>query len=341
MEVWLDYRHSQKSDIINNYNFDKIISQNEIENATNINISDDSIFLNKKLIGKRISISDSDSQKDAKQFVGSVAWIVLEFTDWSMIPIENLVAASQGTPTRIAAKIRSPEEAQGAGFALETGVDALIVEDNTQLIEAALIIKSQRGEKEIIDLIEGGDSESLTLTNHEIKSIEQGGIGERYCIDLTSLLLVGEGMLIGSSASSLVLVHGETVESEFVPKRPFRINAGPPHSYVMMADRTTKYISELKSNDSVLISNLKGETRIARIGRLKIEKRPFLTIYWHNLFDKPSSIFLQQAETVRLINYSGELISVTSLKVGDIILGWSGKGSRHIGESIISNVEER
>jgi 3-dehydroquinate synthase II len=341
MEVWLDYRHSQKSDIINNYNFDKIISQNEIENATNINISDDSIFLNKKLIGKRISISDSDSQKDAKQFVGSVAWIVLEFTDWSMIPIENLVAASQGTPTRIAAKIRSPEEAQGAGFALETGVDALIVEDNTQLIEAALIIKSQRGEKEIIDIIEGGDSESLTLTNHEIKSIEQGGIGERYCIDLTSLLLVGEGMLIGSSASSLVLVHGETVESEFVPKRPFRINAGPPHSYVMMADRTTKYISELKSNDSVLISNLKGETRIARIGRLKIEKRPFLTIYWHNLFDKPSSIFLQQAETVRLINYSGELISVTSLKVGDIILGWSGEGSRHIGESIISNVEER
>ena len=76
MEVWLDYRHSQKSDIINNYNFDKIISQNEIENATNINISDDSIFLNKKLIGKRITISDSDSQKDAKQFVGSVAWIV-------------------------------------------------------------------------------------------------------------------------------------------------------------------------------------------------------------------------------------------------------------------------
>ena len=31
------------------------------------------------------------------------------------------------------------------------------------------------------------------------------------------MLDIGEGMLIGSSASSLVLVHGETVESEFVP----------------------------------------------------------------------------------------------------------------------------
>ena len=158
---------------------------------------------------------------------------------------------------------------------------------------------------------------------------------------MTSLLSVGEGMLIGSSASSLALVHGETIDSEFVPQRPFRVNAGPPHSYVMMADRTTKYISELKSNDSVLISNLNGDTRIARIGRLKIEKRPFLTIYWDNLFDKPSSIFLQQAETVRLVDSSGESISVTSLKVGSIILGWNGKGSRHIGESINSKVDER
>ena len=43
-------------------------------------------------------------------------------------------------------------------------------------------------------------------------------------------------MLVGSSASSMVLVHGETVESEFVPTRPFRVNAGAAHTYIMMAD---------------------------------------------------------------------------------------------------------
>lgn len=341
MEVWLDYRHSQESDSIEKFQFDKIICQENIESTTAMNFSDDSLFLDNQLIGKKILISDSNSQNEAKKFVGSVSWIILEFEDWSMIPIENLVAASQDTPTKIAAKIKHPEEAQGAGFALETGVDALIVEDDYELIEAAFIVKSQRGEKEILTNVENSESESLNITCHEIKSIEQGGVGERYCIDLTTLLSVGEGMLIGSSASSLALVHGETIDSEFVPKRPFRVNAGPPHSYVLMGDRTTKYISELKSNDSVLISNLNGETRIARIGRLKIEKRPFLAIYWHNIFDKPSSIFLQQAETVRLVNSSEELISITSLKVGDEILGWSGEGSRHIGESINSKVEER
>lgn len=341
MEVWLDYRHSKETDAISNHQFDKIISQSPIKDTATLTYSENSLFLDQTLIGTKVLISDSYSQSDAKKFVGSVAWIVLEFEDWSMIPIENLIAASQDTPTKIAAKIRTPEEAQGAGFALETGVDALIVENEQDMIEAAFIIKSQRGEQKEIKFEESSPSDNIIIAQHEIKSIEQGGIGERYCIDLTSLLSVGEGMLIGSSASSLALVHGETIDSEFVPQRPFRVNAGPPHSYVMMADRTTKYISELKSNDSVLISNLNGDTRIARIGRLKIEKRPFLTIYWGNLFDKPSSIFLQQAETVRLVDSSGDSISVTSLKVGNIILGWNGKGSRHIGESINSKVDER
>ena len=341
MEVWLDYRHSQNSGLFHDHSFDKVIAAEIIENQKTLTMSDEALYLDQKIIGKKVRISDSNSQINAKQFVGSVSWIILEFDDWSMIPIENLVAASQDTPTKIAAKIRSSEEAQGAGFALETGVDALIVGDDPELIEAAFIVKSQRGERVVGEVVESTESGILDITKHEIKSIEQGGVGERYCIDLTSLLSVGEGMLIGSSASSLALVHGETLDSEFVPQRPFRVNAGPPHSYVMMADRSTKYISELKSNDSVLISNLQGETRTATIGRLKIEKRPFLTFYWHNLFDKPSSIFLQQAETVRLMNSSGELISVTSIKVGDIILGWSGEGSRHIGESISSMVEER
>jgi len=181
----------------------------------------------------------------------------------------------------------------------------------------------------------------LEIVPHQIISIEDGGVGERYCIDLTTLLEEGEGLLIGSSASSLVIVHGETLETEYVPSRPFRVNAGPPHSYVLMANGKTKYLSELKSNDSVLVCDVFGNTRIAQIGRLKIEKRPFLHIFWNNIFDKPSSMFLQQAETVRLVSSDGGLISITSIKKGDKILGWNDIGSRHIGEKINSKVSER
>ena len=340
MELWLDCRESKQ--LIDDYNFDKFLSNETIAGKETIICNNNSILINQEIVGSIIQITDNSSQNDARKMVGLVKWIILEFENWSMIPIENLIAASQGTPTKIAAKIRSVSEAQGAGFALESGVDAIIVENDKSIIEAALITKFQRTEnKTDYEQTQIEENDCLEIAPHRIISIEDGGVGDRYCIDLTTLLGKGEGLLIGSSASSLAIVHGETLESEYVPPRPFRVNAGPPHSYVLMADRKTKYLSELKSNDSVLVCDTLGNTRIAQIGRLKIEKRPFLHIFWHNIFDKPSSMFLQQAETVRLVDYDGNLISITSLKTGDKILGWNDIGSRHIGEKVNSKVSER
>ena len=340
MELWLDCRESKQ--FVDHYNFDRYLSYEPITGTETLICQNKSIQLNQEIIGSIVEVTGSNSQQDAKKMVGIVDWIVLEFENWSMIPIENLIAASQNTPTKIAAKIRHASEAQGAGFALETGVDAIIVENDKSIIEAALITKFQRTEnKEKIELEDNKPDKKLEIVPHRIISIEDGGVGERYCIDLTTLLQDGEGLLIGSSASSLVIVHGETLESDYVPPRPFRVNAGPPHSYVLMANGATKYLSELESNDSVLICDVLGNTRVAQIGRLKIEKRPFLHIYWHNIFDKPSSMFLQQAETVRLVCSDGGLISITSIKKGDKILGWNDIGSRHIGEKINSKVSER
>ena len=147
-------------------------------------------------------------------------------------------------------------------------------------------------------------------------------------------------MLIGSSAASLALVHGEVIESEFVPSRPFRVNAGPPHSYVLMASGATKYLSELSSGDEVMLVNEQGIPRSATIGRLKIEKRPFLTIYWENNYDIPCSIFLQQAETVRVLVRVGEVKSVTNLTVGGSILCHDSAHARHIGNQISTSSRE-
>lgn len=38
---------------------------------------------------------------------------------------------------------------------------------------------------------------------------------------------MGEGMLAGSFARSLFLVHSECAESRYIASRPFRVNAGP------------------------------------------------------------------------------------------------------------------
>ena len=99
------------------------------------------------------------------------------------------------------------------------------------------------------------ESGSISLNFGTIKEISTIGIGERVCIDTTSLLQSGEGMLCGSFSNTFTLIHAETIDSEFVPTRPFRVNAGSIHSYILMKDNTTKYISELKSGDEILIVN--------------------------------------------------------------------------------------
>ena len=304
----------------------------------NLQIDGDALYIEGKQVGRRVDVSNSEGQSKARAMAGSVEWILLDLGEWKMIPIENIIAACDGGPTKVAARISSPEQVLGAAFALQIGVDALLVDEKT--LQTALIAKSQRGEV-TIDAIDETDNEELELSLLEVIEVSEGGVGDRVCVDLTSLLEPGEGMIVGSSSKSMVLVHGETVESEFVPTRPFRVNAGASHSYIMMADGSTSYLSELKMGDEVLVVNSKGESRNCVTGRVKIEKRPFILFRWKNENDNEAGVLLQQAETVRLISESRELVSVTELVPGMKLLGWNGGAGRHVGQTISAEVDER
>ncbi len=48
-----------------------------------------------------------------------------------------------------------------------------------------------------------------------------------HCSFCRSLLTMGEGMLVGSFARALFVVHSECAESRYIASRPFRVNAGP------------------------------------------------------------------------------------------------------------------
>ena len=51
-------------------------------------------------------------------------------------------------------------------------------------------------------------------------------MADRVCVDLASMLSPGEGMLVGSFARALFLVHSECEASDYINSRPFRVNAG-------------------------------------------------------------------------------------------------------------------
>ena len=304
----------------------------------NLQIDGEALYIEGKQVGRRVDVSNSEGQSKARAMAGSVEWILLDLGEWKMIPIENIIAACDGGPTKVAARISSPEQVLGAAFALQIGVDALLVDEKT--LQTALIAKSQRGEVRI-DAIDETAKGELELSFLEVVEVTEGGVGDRVCVDLTSLLDPEEGMIVGSSSKSMVLVHGETVESEFVPTRPFRVNAGASHSYILMADGTTSYLSELKMGDEVLVVNGNEESRSCVVGRVKIEKRPFILFRWKNENDNEAGVLLQQAETVRLISESHGLVSVTELVPGMKLLGWNGGAGRHVGQTISAEVDER
>tara|TARA_B100000614_G_scaffold261919_1_gene293263 strand:+ start:9565 stop:10539 length:975 start_codon:yes stop_codon:yes gene_type:complete len=306
--------------------------------GSDLRIDGDALYINGKQVGRRVDVSNSTGQAQARAMAGSVEWILLDLGEWKMIPIENIIAACDGGPTKVAARISSAEQVLGAAFALEIGVDALLVDENT--LSTALIAKSQRGEvaTETSDEI---STNEIELSNLEVIEVREGGVGDRVCVDLTSMLEQEEGMIVGSSSKSMVLVHGETVESEFVPTRPFRVNAGAAHSYIMMADGTTSYLSELKMGDEVLVVNSNGDSRNCVVGRVKIEKRPFILFRWKNENYNEAGVLLQQAETVRLISESRGLVSVTELVPGMKLLGWNGGAGRHVGQTISAEVDEK
>lgn len=283
-----------------------------------------------------VNLDDAHSQEEAISLIGMIPWILVRCSDWTMIPLENLVSISKGSGTKISVAIDKIIDLNGAAFALEHGVDALLLPaSNSELWDAAVEIALKK------DSVNKKFSTPVGIDTAEIYSIDSSGVGERVCIDLIERLEVGEGMVIGSNASLLALVHGETIESQFVPTRPFRVNAGSVHSYVLMSDNSTRYLSELEAGDEVAVISSSGDTRKCIIGRLKIERRPFLIIRFKTKHDEAGQIILQQAETVRLIDRHGNALSVTDLKINDEIMVRKQNQMRHIGKAVEGEMNEK
>ncbi|MED6205601.1 hypothetical protein PIB30_019162 [Stylosanthes scabra] len=258
--------------------------------------------------------------------------IVVNLLDWQVIPAENIIAAFHNSQKKVFAVSNSTSEAKIFLEALEHGLDGIVlkVEDVEHVLELKEYFEKRTEESNL-----------LSLTKVTITRIQAAGMGDRVCVDLCSLMKPGEGLMVGSFARGLFLVHSECLESNYIASRPFRVNAGPVHAYVAVPGGRTCYLSELKSGKEVIVVDQQGRQRVAIIGRVKIETRPLILVEAKRDSDNQTfSILLQNAETVALVCLpQGEAASktavpVTSLKVGDEVLLRVQGGARHTGIEI-------
>jgi 3-dehydroquinate synthase II len=269
------------------------------------------------------TITDKASENTAAG-IRDKKYVIVTTSDWTVIPLENLVAQSD----RIIAKVKDLKEAELALTVLERGVAGILLATRDPSIVRAVAqrIKAATGQ--------------VSLVPFTVTAIKPVGMGDRVCVDTCSMLEDGQGMLMGNTSSSMLLVHAETLKNPYVAPRPFRVNAGAVHAYIMLPDGKTAYLSDLAIGGEVLVADAKGIAHTAIVGRTKIERRPLLLVEAEAEGIK-TSLILQNAETIRLVKEDGSAISVVHLAKGDRVMGCTLEGGRHFGIAVKETIIEK
>ncbi|MBY8989859.1 MAG: 3-dehydroquinate synthase II [Candidatus Lokiarchaeota archaeon] len=297
------------------------------------------IKFSKHSIGFFKELKSKDDEKEVIDLsrTKQVDFIIVSAKDWKIIPFENIIAEMHKSDTDLIAAVSDVDEAELMLKTLEIGVDGVL-----------LTPKNVNDIIQLKNLIH--PSFQIELLKAKVITIETIPEAERVCVDTTSLLSIGEGLLVGSTAAGFCLVHSETFETQFVASRPFRVNAGDVSAYILVPDDNpdaiyrTKYLSELKGGDRVLAVSNKGDVRIVSVGRVKIETRPMLRFELECVRDDIKiklSCICQNAETIRLVGGNGKAVSVVDIKIGDEVLVHIGPGATHFGTPIKETIIEK
>lgn len=182
------------------------------------------------------------------------------------------------------------------------------------------------------------------MTNFEtarVTKIESIGEGTRVCLDLIDQLDPLEGVLIGNTGHGYLMALSENRSTDTYPPRPFRINAGAYHHYLLLDEEKTGYLAEMEPGMKVPVWH-EGETRLVPIGRVKIEKRPFMRIVCQT--EKTAqeiSVTVQEADSVHLLGADGTAKPALELTIGDQLICYPDEPGRHLGKKIEEEITEK
>ena len=300
-----------------------------------------------------VRVFNEDYESFAESAAEAADHTLVVSEDWTIIPLENLIARI-GDETELVAGVETAEEARTAFETLEAGADGVLLDaDDPDEIRRTVEIRDE------------AEREQLDLEWAEVTAIERVGSADRVCVDTGSLMESDEGMLVGSMSRGLFFVHAETADSPYVASRPFRVNAGAVHAYVRTPGGGTKYLAELASGDEVGVVDTDGRAREAVVGRAKIERRPMFRIEAavgtdagsdddSGTVDEAESdegavvsadgdrieTLLQNAETIKVATRDGPR-AVTDLEAGDEVRVHYEETARHFGEAVDERIVEQ
>lgn len=273
-------------------------------------------------IGRYIVVDDHASLDLAVASASRRGWTVIEFSDPTKIPLEIVLAAADRSEGNTVTVVRDLEEAEIVLGVLERGSDGVLMAPNDV------------GDSGELVRLTHADSPPMKLEDLEVARVSHVGLGDRVCVDTCSHLGEDEGILVGSYSHGMILCCSETHPLPYMPTRPFRVNAGGLHSYMVGPDNRTSYLSELRAGSEVIAVRTNGETRRVVVGRAKLETRPMLQIDAKSAEGVAVNLLVQDDWHVRVLGMQSEVRNVTELRPGDKIAGCTLTEPRHVGYAV-------
>ncbi|GAF70731.1 unnamed protein product, partial [marine sediment metagenome] len=138
--------------------------------------------------GVKIGLYYEMKSKQDEEFIVEISsnfnFIIVKAPDWKIIPFENLIAKMHKNDTELIASVENINEAELMLKTLEVGTDGVLItpKDVNDIVELKKLLVTEFG----VELIEA-----------EVTALQNVPESERVCVDTTSLLKSGEGMLVG------------------------------------------------------------------------------------------------------------------------------------------------
>ena len=279
-------------------------------------------------VALRVVVADRDSLDAARAAAREADYLLVRFSDPTNIPLELLIAESQGTSTRIVKEVGSAEDAVVSMGVLESGPSGVLFEldDVARIGELERCLKQSRESR-------------LPLTEATVTGVRPVGTGFRACVDTVSLFGADEGMLVGSTSAGGLVVCAEVHHLPYMNLRPFRVNAGAVHSYIWGAE-LTEYLTDLRPGSELLAVSTEGVTRPVTVGRTKTEVRS-LRLIEAEAEGTELNLFVQDDWHVRIFAADGSPANCSEIEVGDKLLAHVCAPGRHVGIAIEETIEEQ
>ncbi|WP_273325326.1 3-dehydroquinate synthase II [Vallitalea guaymasensis] len=304
--------------------FDKI----DIFIVDNLSMAEQLINMN-KCTAYYTTVNDRENMEKAADIRIPLNYLIIEFQDTTNIPLELILAKLQNDKVKVMKVVNESSDAIVAMGVMEIG-------------SAGVIMKS-KNIHEIVNLsneIIKKEMKKMDLVECEVVEIKHLELGERACLDSTSIMSKTEGMIVGCTSSGGLLICSEVHYLPYMNTRPFRVNAGTISSYVWGPNNIVEYISDLEAGSKLLAVDINGDSRTVNVARVKSEVRPLILIVTRYK-DVEIKAIMQDDWHMRVFSPEGKAVNITDLKPGDKVMGHCSEPGRHVGIKISETIIEK